>query len=43
MDMPQEELLAFRDAHAATSGAADNMVKAVKALYAGPGSANSRA
>ncbi len=33
MDMPQEELLAFRDAHAATSGAADNMVKAVKALY----------
>ncbi|MCC5976404.1 MAG: tyrosine-type recombinase/integrase [Rubellimicrobium sp.] len=33
MDMPQEELIAFRDAHAATSGAADNMVKAVKALY----------
>lgn len=33
MNIPQEELIAFRDAHVATSGAADNMIKAVKALY----------
>lgn len=34
MDIPQEELVAFRDAHAATSGAADNMVKAIRSMYA---------
>lgn len=33
MDIPQQELVAFRDAHAATSGAADNMIKAIRAMY----------
>jgi len=34
MDIPTEELVAFRDAYAATSGAADNQIKAVRAMYA---------
>jgi integrase len=34
MDIPPEELVAFRDAYASTSGAADNMIKAVRSLYA---------
>jgi integrase len=34
MDIPQEELVAFRDAYAATSGAADNTIKAVRSMYA---------
>lgn len=34
MLIPTSELIAFRDAYAATSGAADNMIKATRAMYA---------
>lgn len=34
MAIPQPEIVAFRDAYAATSGAADNMVKAIRSMYA---------
>lgn len=34
MDMPQHKLVEFRDTMLKTPGAADNMVKAVRALYA---------
>ncbi len=34
MEIPQEELVAFRDAYAATSGAADNMLGAVRSMFA---------
>jgi integrase len=33
MDMPQAELVAFRDCHAATSGSADKMTSAIRAMY----------
>lgn len=33
MMIPQGELIAFRDAYAATSGAADNMIAAIRSMY----------